>query len=217
MSAAVHSQGSETAELRLRVAVFNLLPAAYVHPERLADFLPAGLSRHLQQELLNCRRLRYRLSQRILAAFCSEVCDVAPFSTPERQIALRGRTAIARLARLAGASWHGGFLRTVIDGAALREVLERIGAEACDFALARLDQNAPLCGEIALDDLRQVVDRDGIGCLKAWSAAQPKGLRERISLMISPVEWGDGTPEPKHQARGPGIVREAALELQRHD
>ena len=217
MSSAQDTRGGGTAELRLRVAAFNLLPVTYIHPERLAEVLPARLPERLREELLGCRRLRFRLSQRILAATCSEACEAGLFDAPERRFALRGRDGLARVLRLAGAAWHGGFLKTVIAGGRLREILERLGAEARDFALANLDLSAPFAREIAIAELQDSVDRDGLGCLKAWSAGQPRGFRERLALMLPAADWGDGVAEPRHRARGPGILRQAALELKHDD
>ncbi len=200
-------------DLARKVVVFNYRPIDYLHPDRLAGLLPSVLPEGARRALLTCGRTRCRLSRRVVECFCPKPCRFEHFRQTDRRMVLEGPDCVKRVTRVAGAVWHSGFLRTIVMGPTLRQVLEAIGAEAHAFALSHLELGGRMETEVPLEELRSTLERDGIGCLKAWAAQQPEGLPERLALMHAPAAWDDSASalaQPDVAAR---IVAAVAGEL----
>ena len=215
MTMARHRGAEAPAELARRVLVFNALPIDYLHPDRVEALLPPELRADtpLRQEALASRRMRQRLSRRLLRGHCSEPCKLEDFGEADRRMLLAGAELVGRVTLLAGAIRRGRLLKTVVTGTARRQVHEAIGAEAYAFALAHIELSEAVVAEVPLDRLRRVVEDDGLGCLKAWSAELPEGVRDRLALMQAPDRWGDGQAPDRFRARGAKIVSAVAREV----
>lgn len=200
-------------DLARQVVAFNYRPLSYLHPDRLSGLLPAALEEYTRRNLLACPRTKRQLSRRVLGSLGAPPCGLDLFHSAERRMVLRGPAYLRRVTLLAGAVRHGGFLRTVVTGTALRQVIEALGAEAHAFALAHLPLSGRTAAAIPLDALRRSVERDGLACLKSWSAAQPGSLRARLALMYAPDDWHDGAPPAALEKTGAALVAAVAGEL----
>ena len=113
-----------------RLVEFNLLPSRTLHPSRYADYdapavaVPPALEpawhRHWSQAILRKLGLQDR--------------PVSDTARPELALALLPGDRLARCARLLGATLCAPRLRRTIEGAAVRRLLDELGAEALDFA-----------------------------------------------------------------------------------
>ena len=187
---------------------FDLLPISYVDDLRLQSCLKATLSGDTLGKLRGSRRLRDRLSKRLRDHYRLESCNLQSLREADRRLLRSEPEEVSRILRCAGSAWIGGYLKTIVTPEALRPVLEALGREAYDFALAHPELSAGTGWEIPPGLLRQTVDWLGLRSLIAWSASvHPAPVFARIRLMLPPSEAVDRPPNAHEKMFGPRIIK----------
>jgi hypothetical protein len=188
--------------LRERLA-FWLYPSTYTLPARLAALEP-GLEPGLAERLLASPRLAFRLSRRIIVRL-GLAAGPPPEDSPGFVLARQPAAELIRLARTCGALLHHTAVRGVVlknERLALRGFL---GVDAHELALTRapflrLPPPPPVDGP-----LEAAIERDGLACLAARLATEPKGLAVRVMLKLEP---GGGFDRP-----GAGLAGDAGRRI----
>lgn len=111
------------------------------------------------------------------------------------------RDALRALSLRAGAVRHARAVLRVIDGAALRDLVSAIGADARADALRwhSLDPEAPQAGDAM--PLGERVGHAGQRCLHGWCDLQPPAIGARVRLLLP-----DAPPGGMEAALGARIV-----------
>ncbi len=171
---------------------FERLPAAYVHPERLATSLPRNLQVRHRDQLLGSKRLQRRLSALLIRRFDLAPCKAEDLLTPEGRFAqLEGNALEANLRRI-GAIWHARTIAAIILASALKELIAWLGRDGYrealgQVALAGADVDRDVIGDTPyIDHLRRIIERDGRRCVAAWCRHQPAFLANRLMLKLPP-------------------------------
>lgn len=190
--------------LFFEVLRFNLEPACYADPDRLAVLWPDGLSGAHWGRLLGAPRLAGRLSRHLLdrLGLGQDACwDFAP---PRRRLALLPAAEITRIARFAGCFLAARAIAKVIARDAVAELRRQLGDDAYVFAVKRASFMAPPeSGGPGLD--AAAIERDGFACLGHWLAGEPPALALRLRLKLPPP----GIPEMPPALPGPALAAQA--------
>lgn len=182
---------------------------------QLAAWLGHGMSADLLARMLALPRLEAscsRLLQARLGPWPDPPNDPAQPSFAARMALLRDVDGLALLwlVQRAGAVWHASSILKTIEGAAVRSLVNSIGATLRLIAI-RHASLAPVHvgGTAATDDepsdrdgLALSIARDGLGCFSAWCDAQPVAVGQRLRLLL-PVKEVAADPYRMH---GPVIV-----------
>jgi hypothetical protein len=196
--------------LRWRVIEFNLLALHWLHPERLAGAVP-GLPPAAWERLGGCQRVRSRLSRWLLAhhglagSFCWH------FDSPLRRLALLDIDGLRQVARICGLLIYAEAIRRVIARGPLAAFKDEIGEEGHTFAIKRAAfLRLPVRRSAASADLGAAVQADGLSCLAAWLAEEPRAVSARVTLKFPP---GTALEAPDPELGGPAgrVVLERAL------
>jgi hypothetical protein len=118
------------------------------------------------------------------------------------------RLALTGLLLRIGAIWFGRRIGSKIDGASVRSLVASIGPELRNLALTRREL-APESDGLELDEgadeieaLGIGIEKQGVACMKAWCARQPKPVGMRMELRLSRKP----APNDLHMENGPAIV-----------
>ncbi len=201
---------AHTAEVvgqRLALLRLSRLHASAIDAARLSPCLP-GLSPSLQQRLSGQPRFAERLSARIATRYNLPSLSIDD-DDPRIHLLLKGRPAVRRLIRLAGAVWHVGVLRRVVLAAERRALDTALGADIIPFALRHVHL-APRTMPAALaGDPADVIDRSGAACFAVWIKDWPEAYLSRLNIMLPPQIW-PAHASIEHATYGPRIL-EATL------
>jgi hypothetical protein len=191
---------------------FNHAPATYADPARVAALDPA-LRAEEWARLMRLERLSARLSRRLLraAGLDQEECWAFP---PRRRLAFLAAAELRRMAFHAGALLHASAVQHVIAKADRAALIGRIGADAYEFAVRRAAFLPLPLKRAQPADLATAIEADGLGCLAAWLASEPRAVAERVRLKLAPAPALD-TPDPT--LLGEGGLRTLRLVLTRGD
>jgi hypothetical protein len=190
----------DDAALGIAALAFNLVPAAYAHPQRLAnEEASSGLPAATWRRLLACERLAGRLSQRLLARLDAAGPPCWDFGPPLRRLALLPSSELARVARFVGAYLHAGAVRSVIARTPLMALRAAIGEDAYAFAVKRAPFLKAPPPRPRPPDIVEAVLRDGERCLAGWLEGEPRSVAERVRLRFPP---GGGLDAPDPQLGG---------------
>jgi hypothetical protein len=186
--------------LRARVVAFNLLALHDVHPERLAGVAPDLPAAHWER-LRASRRVAGRLSRWLLArhgladSFCWE------FETPLRRLALLDLDGLRRVAQICGLLIYAEAIRRLIARGPLAALKAEIGVDGHAFAVKRAAfLRLPVRRSAASADLGPAVLADGLSCLAAWLAEEPRAVSLRVALKFPP---GTALEAPDPELHGP--------------
>lgn len=184
-------------------------PTLHAAPTAMASLLGHGISAALIERMLSQPHLRERLDLAL-----SERLGPLPAEMTDAQITIMAlnTAGLTRLALRAGAAWHAHQIAKVYDGQGVRTLVERIGPEFRDVALAdlaarddRLSEPRPV--EVAAADLPGAIARDGTACLVAWSECQPRPVGWRVLLRTRIT----ARPGPEHASAGPAVIDRVAV------
>ncbi len=189
-------------------------PAAYAHWEHLAQCFDQAVSLAGSKRLLQCERLRERLSEVLNVHF-----ELPPFSAAseievdqvDRKIAAASPERLDDIALRAGAVYWGNvFAGTILgrNAAALREVL---GADLSALAVANKDLAGPMQPLDPVETLRARIEADGWRCLAAWCEAVDPAIGVRFRLKVPLSSALQEAPPESFYKTGPAIVRRTAL------
>lgn len=167
-------------------------------PAQLAALLGATVPPALVEDMVRSPRLRARLAGLLPA----RLGDVGAIDSVQGALLAMNRDALLSLALRAGAVWHAAAIKRIVEGAAIRTLVERIGEAQRRVALA----GAALAPEAELaapspDAIADAVPTDGAACLAAWCEAQPWPVAIRLRLLRP-----EAAPSPEHISRGPAII-----------
>ena len=197
---------------------FERLPAAYSHPDRIADLLPEGLPTRFRDRLQGSSRLRPRLSALLAKRRALAPCTLQDLATPEgRFVQLEGEDLENALRRI-GAIWHARTIRKIILSERLRELIERLGRDNHRAALRFIELAPEDDGEgdgdaVDVDALMGLIERDSLIAVNAWCRQQPAALGERLRLKLRPCPDVDDEPPASHRDRGVMIVDRVVMTL----
>lgn len=185
-------------------------------PVRFAEWLDHGVTPDLLGRMLAVPRL---------AAACRRVMDkrLGPLPASLEATAMVAShmdgLALLGLAQRAGAVWHARAVLRVIDGEAVRALVQVIGPAPRLVAIrhSALAPADPLPEADAVGDgppaparLGVLMAADGLCCLHAWCAAQCSALGERILLRLPPASVA---VTAAHRLHGPAILDALLAEL----
>lgn len=159
-------------------------PLSFLHPSRIAAALDQRLTAETVRKLQNCHRLEQRLAAQMKPRLAEQ--DLWPI--PASIEFLAGPAHPQEVARLAGAIWHAASLRLVVTGKAAAELVATIGEKAFAFGLRHAAASIAPAQAIGPSELAHAIDRDGLACLGAWLAGEPKPRRDVVLLRLSPEE-----------------------------
>lgn len=186
--------------LLMAVLRFNLQPAGYADPERLAALWPDRLDAGQWRRLLAAPRLAGRLSRHLLERLGLEGESCWDFAPRRRRLALLPAGELTRIARFAGCFLHARAIARVIARGAVQELRQRLGDDAYLFAVKRATFLAP--PETAQGPVEPAaIEHGGFACLGHWLAGEPAAVAARLRLKLPPP----GIPER------PPAVPDAAL------
>jgi hypothetical protein len=172
----------------------------FVHHSRIGMVLDQRLTAETVQKLQNCPRLHERLSALMQTVLMKE--DLWPI--PSSSEFLSFPTRPGETARLVGAIWHGASLRLVVTGRAASELVAALGEKAFTFGLRHAASAIAPAEPSKPSDLAEAVRCDGLACLGAWLAPQPKSHRDAVLLRLSSADVA--------QTRRVGPAHEAACQ-----
>jgi hypothetical protein len=165
---------------------FNFEPLAYADPSRLHE-LDRSLPAAVWQRLALTPRLAGRLSRLLLERHQLASEPWWDFAAPLRRLALLDHDGLFRLARHVGALLYARAIPRVISRDLLVALRRQLGEDGYAFAVKR----APFLGAAierpAPTDLAAAIDRDGLSCLAAWLAGEPRAIAERVRLKFPPA------------------------------
>ncbi|MCA6105788.1 nodulation protein NolU [Bradyrhizobium cenepequi] len=159
-------------------------PLSFLHPSRIAAVLDQRLTAETIRKLQNCRRLEQRLAMQMRPGLADQ--ELWPIPAPAEFLA--GPAHPQDAARLAGAIWHAASLRLVVTGKAAAELVATIGEKAFAFGLRHAAASVVPAQAIGVSELAHAIDRDGVACLGAWLAGEPKPRRDAVLLRLPPEE-----------------------------
>jgi hypothetical protein len=159
-------------------------PLAFLHPSRISLALDQRLLPETVQKLLNCQRLHERLAAEMRTPLVKE--DLWPIPTAADFLAAPAHPR--DMARLAGAVWHAASLRLVVTGKAASELVAAVGEKVFTFGLRHAAMAVAPARTTRPSELAEAIDCDGLSCLGAWLAAEPKPRRNALLLRLSPEE-----------------------------
>jgi hypothetical protein len=170
--------------LLLAVLHFNLQPAAYADPERLAALWPGELDAAQWRRLLEARRLKCRLSEHLIERFGLATDSCWDFAPPRRRLALLSAAELTRIARFAGCFLNARAITKVITRSAVQELRRQIGDDAYIFAVKRATFLAPPEIADAPPPAPGVVEQEGFACLSHWLVGEPFAVAARVRLKL---------------------------------
>lgn len=173
-----------------RLARFEMEPATYARPDRLAVALGIGLP--AAQRLLAGERFRTRLSALLIGTLALPPCrrgdGGAPAGGADLTLATLPQSAIARLPMAFGCLRHAATIRQVILGQERARLAGAIGDDLYRLALDAPDFGPPqefggADAGPAGDPVLRII-RDGAAWFRAWLARLPPALGRRLVLML---------------------------------
>lgn len=192
------------ASLPPALAAFGGRPSMHAAPAAIASLLGHGVPPSLAERMLATPSLRDRLD----AELRDRLGVLPPELTPtQAHVASLDQAGLLHLTLRAGAAWHAAEIAKVYDGNTVRALVERIGPEFRNAALADLLAHPRAAAKTdapgpTLDGLPAAIARDGTACTVAWCEAQPRPIGWRILLRLRV----SGKPGPLHAELGPAIV-----------
>lgn len=195
------------ADLQPRLATAGEWPSLHGTPAAIASLLGHGIPPNLVERMLTTSHVRARLD----AELCERLGELPAELTPAQAgVASLDPTGLLHLALRSGAVWHAATIARAHDGATVRALVERIGPDFREAALADLAAHprAASAGALdpSLDDMPAAIARDGTACMVAWCEAQPRAVGWRVLLRLRT----GGRPGPRHAELGPAIVERLA-------
>ena len=199
---------------------FKQLPGAYCHPDQIRALLPDGLPSSLRDRLLQSKRLRPRLSCLLSDRFALEACSKDDLKSPISRFAMREGEALREAILGIGAIHHGQTLRRIILAEQLRQLIGHIGRgnyqralASIDLAADQLDEPKDIDGNLDIQALTVLIERDGLLAIKAWCPHQPEALAKRLLLKLPPGDHDPGKPAARHLEQSLLIVDRVAFAL----
>lgn len=167
-------------------------------PGSVAAWLGHGLPASVVKRLMAVPRFAGRVSGLIEA----RMGELPPQLEPTQAALLEmDRWALTGLALRAGAVWYGRLIAKMIDGASVRALVSEIGPQLRTTGLQRRD----LAPDIQAEDLEllsQGLERQGMGCIKAWAMQQAPGIAMRLELRLPRRPMASD----EHAQFGPAII-----------
>jgi hypothetical protein len=178
-------------------------PLSFLHPSRIAAALDQRLSAEAVRKLQNCRRLEQRLATQMKLGLAEQ--DLWPI--PGSADFLASPAHPQEVARLAGAIWHAASLRLVVTGKAAAELVATIGEKTFAFGLRHAAASVAPAQAIGASELAHAIDGDGLACLGAWLASEPKPRRDAVLLRLSPEETEQARRfDPEHMTACQSVI-----------
>lgn len=185
---------SPPALLQSRLQEFNLLPSRSLHAERTALLLMPPAADPAVAALANQpaveRALHRRWSAQLLGQLGEHARPVLDLSHAALPLALAAPAQLARLARDAGVTLLGGYLRRTIARDAVRDARAALGDAGLEWArhgAASLHPGVADAEPWAAHGLGPAADLLGAGVIaQAWEDA-PEPIRLRANWKLSPA------------------------------
>jgi hypothetical protein len=185
------------------------------HRDRLAARLDPHLAPITLERLRSSARLRPRLARLLLAPAAAKPLP-GEHRHPDADTAIAKAIANhspTKLARLAGAAWHGRALKLVISGREVAGLAQAIGQEAYLFGLRNADLAVEDGG--AAEDLAASIDYDGLRCLGLALLVLPKPIRIAVLLRLPPGSVAETVePDPALMETATAIVARVLSHLE---
>ena len=182
-------------------------PSLHGTPAAMASLLGHGIPAGLVERMLTVPHIRARLDAELRERLGELPAELTP---AQAGVASLDQTGLLHLTLRSGAVWHAATIARAHDGATVRALVERIGPEFREAALADLagHPRAAAAGAVdpGLDDMPTAIARDGTACMVSWCEAQPRAVGWRILLRLRT----GGRPSPRHAEFGPAIVERLA-------
>lgn len=172
-----------------------------MHPDWLLCAWPS-LAETDRAALLACERIQSRL-QRLVADRLGWP-DGPPVDGPLAALANLPASVLETIAGLAGAAWHAGSVRLVLNAAEVEALVEVIGAQARSFALEHMELSVAPAARTSVANLGEQIAAASRTCLAAWLAALPPGPR-RLALPNFSRAFAEADMSP--------VDRQAALHI----
>lgn len=175
----------------------STITTGWADPQRLAEWLGHGV---------DCGLLLRIASSPRLAAHCVRLVDErlgsVDASTDRRGLLSLDGLGLMGLAHQAGTIWHGRMIVMMIDGTAVRGLVDAIGPGLRSFAIVHAGLAPVSTQPIAVGTLPEAIASDGLACLVAWCGAQPAPVAQRLMLRLVSC----AAPSDAHRAAGPAII-----------
>ena len=182
-------------------------PSLNGNPAAMASLLGHGIPAGLVERMMAAPSSRTRLDGELRGRLGTLPDDV---TAAQSHLLLLDPAGLVHLALRAGAIWHAGAIARVHDGATVRALVERIGPEFREVALADLADHPRVAAAepsgIGLDGMPVAIARDGTACLIAWCEGQPRAIGWRVLMRLRMT----GQPTSQHAELGPSIVERMA-------
>lgn len=190
------------------LVAFEERPSRHTTPAAIASLLGHGVPARLVERMTGVPSIRERLDRALFERLGKLPEELTP---AQAFIALLDEAGLTLLTLRAGAVWHAAAIASVHQGDAVRALVERIGPEFREAALADLAAHprpaAPQADvALPLDGIATAIARDGTACLIAWCEIQPRSIGWRILLRLRL----SCRPGPEHLERGPAILERLA-------
>lgn len=137
----------------------------------------------------------------------------AKAALPSRLLDLK-RSLIEEWIVKAGAIWHSGRLKWIIERSDRARVVEALGLDVFGLALRNIDLRAGDGDRIDLGILVDTIRQDGHHCWQSWLGEQPPALRARLGLIAPPTSLLNNRWNDQHQRRGAKIIRRIMREVE---
>lgn len=207
-----------TALLQARLQEFNLLPSRSLHAERTPLLLPLVTDPAviaLSCQAAGQRALHRRWSAQLLAQLGEHAQPVLGLSHAALPLALAAPAQLARLARDAGVTLLGGYLRRTIARDAVLRARTAVGDAGLDWArhgAAALHPGVADAAPWVAGGLDHAADLLGAGVIaQAWQDA-PDPIRRRADWKLSPAAVDTPSVRSASGLDAPG-ARQLCLQL----
>ena len=190
---------------------FFLNPAAYVHPQRLADCFGGGVPQDVCNRLKSSKRLHERLSALLSSHYeLTPELDEDSYAEGDMAIVLNRAEWFDDIILRAGVIFWGKTIANTVLARDVAALQEQIGAPLCNLAIEHRSLSGPEQSLQPLENLKDRISEDGRRCLLAWYEQLPPVLSQRFRLKFSAHEEPSEPVDEPFASLGPQIVRCAA-------
>lgn len=190
---------------------FFLNPAAYVHPQRLAECFDGGVPQDICNRLKNSKRLQKRLSDLISSHYRlpSDLADES-HADGDMAIVLNRAEWFDDIILRAGVIFWGKTIANIVLARDVVALQEHLGLPLCNLAIEHRSLSGPEQSLHPLENLKDRISEDGRRCLLAWYEQLPPVLAQRFRLKFPAREEPSESVAEPFVSLGPPIVRCAA-------
>jgi len=161
------------------------IPVTSLHRDWLEDWAPSIRSPRTRMAIAGNPRLAHRPAASLAAQLGAMPVDEAAIQPADAHAFLVLAQAPSRFLRITGLAALAPMLATIVNGAAVRDLIAEFAADDLRIALScRDDVKKTGDAEADPDRLMAIVENNGPRMIQEWAASLSPDLRARVRLML---------------------------------